>query len=295
MLSASRGQSIPFWTFATVGVLTMMLFVLNYSLDVTWSIRAQNAADSASAATHSAIANVYNEESLLLYAATVDEYRLRSLNAAILNTINHNGGCSPAIGGSCEQNYGQLVRAFVQVQKNYSYLVHLLGQANQLTQGGQDQAARKVFSLLNSCGGSGPAYFDCAFAYQYVNYGQAHTHGKNATPSTVQIVACRTVPWIGGGLLGVGPSFTAVGTGSSAIGAVQLERFVPASTNPATGQPFQPTETSWFGYTVPNPAPPYEVTFNTPGAPLEIDVNWYTVMPYANNATVAAGSYPCAS
>ena len=41
------------------------------------------------------IANFYNEESLLIYAASVDEYRLRALNQAILNTINHNGGCSP--------------------------------------------------------------------------------------------------------------------------------------------------------------------------------------------------------
>jgi hypothetical protein len=127
MLSVSRGQSIPFWTFATIGVLAMMLLVLNYALDVTWTIRAQNAADSAAAATHSTVANVYNEESLLLYAASVDEFRLRSLNQAILNTINHNGGCSPAIGGSCEQNYNALVAAYVQVAIYYANLVSLIG------------------------------------------------------------------------------------------------------------------------------------------------------------------------
>lgn len=296
MLSASRGQSIPFWTMATVGVLVMMLFVLNYALDVTWTVRAQNAADSAASATHSAIANVYNEESLLIYAASVDEYRLRALNQAILNTINHNGGCSPTIGGSCEQNYNQLTAAYVQVAKNYADLVSLMGQANQITQGGQDQAARKVFSLINNCGASGSiAYFDCAFAYQYINYGNAHTHGNNATPATVQIVACRTVPWIGGGLLGTGSTFNAVATGASAIAAVATEKFVPSGTNPLTNQPYQADERSWFGYSVPFPSPAYVVDFDAPGQPLEIDVNWYSAVPYANNSTVAAGSYPCAS
>src|SRR6266851_5668162 len=109
MLSAARGQSIPFWTFATIGVLAMMLFVLNYALNVSWTIRA--------------------------------------LNQAILNTINHNCGCSATIGGTCEQNYNQLVQAYTQVEKNYADLVHLLGQANQLTQAGQNTAAQKIFSL----------------------------------------------------------------------------------------------------------------------------------------------------
>jgi hypothetical protein len=173
-----------------------------------------------------------------------------------------------------------------------------MGQANQITQGGQDAAARKIFSLFNNCGSgnnNGPAYLDCAFAYQYVNYGNAHSHGNNASPSTVEIVACRTVPWIGGGLFGTGASFNAVATGSSAIAAVQTERFVPSNTNPLTGQPYQANESSWYGYTVPFQQPAYVVAFNTPGAPLEVDVNWYSTVPYANNASVSPGSYPCAS
>jgi Putative Flp pilus-assembly TadE/G-like len=294
MLSAARGQSIPFWTFATIGVLAMMLFVLNYALNVSWTIRAQNAADSASAATHSAVANVYNEESTLLYAASVDEFRLRALNQAILNTINHNGGCSATIGGTCEQNYNQLVQAYTQVEKNYADLVHLLGQANQLTQAGQNTAAQKIFSLLNPCGGSS-TLLDTAFCYTYVGYSNAQGHGSKATPSVVQVVACRNVPWIGGGLFGLGAKFTAVASGASAIASAQVEHFVPSAVNAATSQPYQSNESSWFGYSLPDPTPPYEVVFNTPGSPLAVDINWYTVVPYSNAAAVAAGSYACAS
>src|SRR5216683_1490715 len=241
MLSAARGQSIPFWTFATIGVLAMMLFVLNYALNVSWTIRAQNAADSASAATHSAVANVYNEESTLLYAATVDEFRLRALN-----------------------------------------------QANQLTQAGQNTAAQKIFSLLNPCGGTS-TLLDSAFCYTYVGYANAQGHGSKATPSVVQVVACRNVPWIGGGLFGLGAKFTAVASGASAIASAQVEHFVPSAVNGATSQRYQSNESSWFGYSLPYPAPPYEVVFDTPGSPLAVDINWYTVVPYSNAAPVAAG------
>src|SRR5260370_33522507 len=96
----------------------MMLFVLNYALNVSWTVRAQNAADSASAATHSAVANVYNEESTLLYAASVDEFRLRALNQAILNTINHNGGCRATVRGACQANHKPLMQAHKAVAKN---------------------------------------------------------------------------------------------------------------------------------------------------------------------------------
>lgn len=293
MLSAARGQSIPFWTFATIGVMAMMLFVLNYAVNVTWTVRAQNAADSAASATHSSIVNIYNEESTLLYAASIAEFRLRSLNQGILNTINHNGGCAATIGGTCEQNYNQLVSAYTQVQKNYADLVHLLDQANNLTQGGQQAAAQKIFGLIN-CGG-GVALLDCAFNYSFVNYAAAKTHGNKATPSVVQVVACRNVPWIGGGLLGVGGTFKAIASGASAIALAKPEQFVPSAVNPVTAAPYQSTESSWYGFALAAATPAYEVVFNNAAAPLTIDVNWYTTVPYSSASDVAAGSYTCAS
>jgi len=72
MLGAQRGQTIPFWTFAVFGMLAMALFVMNYSMSAAWNIRAQNAADSAAAAGLSTVANIYNEESTILYATAVD-------------------------------------------------------------------------------------------------------------------------------------------------------------------------------------------------------------------------------
>lgn len=297
MLTFSRGQSIPFWTFATIGMLGVMLFVLNYAINVTWAVRAQNAADSAAAATYSSIADVYNEETTLLYAASVDEFRLRALNQAILNTINHNGGCSPAVGGTCEQNYNQLVAGFVQVSQNYSDLVHLLGQANQLTQAGQQVAAQKIFNLINCGGNNSVLYLDCAFDYTFANYASSKGHGNKATPTVVQVVACRNVPWIGGGLLGASGTFQALASGATAIALVKTENFVASAINPNTNAPYQANESSWYGYALPAPSPPYEVVFDggSTGQALNIALNWYTPVPYANASSVAPGSYTCAS
>src|SRR5438270_8732 len=87
-LERQRGQTMPFWVVGVLIVLTLLFFVANYGASIIWQIRAQNAADSAASTALTVQANLWNEENTILYSASLDEYRLRALNQAILNTIN---------------------------------------------------------------------------------------------------------------------------------------------------------------------------------------------------------------
>ena len=102
-----RGQTLPFWVIGVLVVLSMMFFLANYANAVAWQVRAQNAADGAASSVLSVQANVYNEYSTILYATAVDEYRIRVLNQAILNTVYGVGGC----GSSCSSDYTTLFRS----------------------------------------------------------------------------------------------------------------------------------------------------------------------------------------
>ncbi|HVA27900.1 MAG TPA: pilus assembly protein TadG-related protein, partial [Candidatus Baltobacteraceae bacterium] len=107
-----RGQTLPFWAIGTLMMLGLLFFLANYVTAVNWQVHAQNAADSAASAMLSVQANVWNEESTLLYTAAVDENRLRYLNQAILNTIAVAGQCDPSPGESCDQDYQTLVNEY---------------------------------------------------------------------------------------------------------------------------------------------------------------------------------------
>ena len=131
-----RGQTIPFWTFAAIAMLAMMLTVWNYGAQVYWNVRAQTAADSAAASGLSIQANIWNEESTIGYAAAVDEYRLRALNQGILNTLNQNGDCNVTSTTDplyCGTVYTILVNAYTQAAKNYGADIQLMAQADQFT------------------------------------------------------------------------------------------------------------------------------------------------------------------
>lgn len=288
MLGDERGQTFPFWTFATASVLAMMLFVLNYSATTAWNLRAQDAADSAAAGDVSVAANVANEETTLAYAAAVAEYRLRILNQAILNTIAHNGGCTATVGGTCEQNYNVLLAAFNSTLTSLQNDHQMLQRANQFQQGGQQQAQAKAASIAtgSQCGtGSGN---ECGFAYTILA-------GSATGSSTTEVIACRNVPYVATSLLGIkSPTFQAVGHSASGVGIGATETFHPAATNPQTGAAYQPTETSWNGQTLPYQVPAYTVSYGTAAAPtLAVQLNWYQAMPIRPTMSVTAGSYTC--
>jgi hypothetical protein len=297
--SASRGQTVPFWTLATIGMLAMMLLVFNYALTVTWNIRAQSAAESAASAGVTSFANVYNAESTILYATAIDEYRVRALNQALLNTIAHNGGCTATVGGTCEQNYTVLRNAYNAALAAYTSDVDTLGRANAIVQGGIDaDVMQTVADYAAQCSNGTSPGADCAFSYKVVSvvadqtnqYGQFQgSHNDYTTPRLVEVIACRNVPWVGARLFSLGPTFQAVGTATSASVLAQSESITPST--------YQATESRWYGgATLPYLAPAYQVSYTSGSTPAsQVNLMWYTTASIHNLTNVGAASYPCAS
>jgi Putative Flp pilus-assembly TadE/G-like len=277
-----RGQTIPFWTFAAIAMLAMMLTVWNYGAQVYWNIRAQTAADSAAAAGLSVQANIWNEESTILYAAAVDEYRLRALNQGILNTLNQNGTCNATTSTDplyCGTIYTILVSAYNQAAKNYGADVQLLAQANQFTQGGQGKHKVDAQTLLGTCtngASSGPKTnaVDAAFCYTVVGGTGGNGQQDPLVPHTIAVTACRQVPYFGSLLAGVaGGSFKAVASSGSALATGNAQ-------SATVGNYQGPVEKTWYGQTpvlagTNAQLQMYDVDFSN----LTVNVNWYTATP----------------
>ena len=83
-----RGQVLPLWTVGSLACLSMIFFLINYANVIRWQVRAQNAADSASSASLSTIAQYYNDLSMTIYAADIAELRVRYLDQALVNNLN---------------------------------------------------------------------------------------------------------------------------------------------------------------------------------------------------------------
>jgi hypothetical protein len=100
----SRGQTIPFYVIAVIMSLALSLFVMNYTNTIRWHIRAQNAADAVALAMVSGDANVANQIAQEQYAATIAEYRVRSIMYSMVNAAN-GVGTSPQQTDFCGDNH----------------------------------------------------------------------------------------------------------------------------------------------------------------------------------------------
>jgi hypothetical protein len=285
-LESQRGQTMPFWTIGVLITLGMLFFLANYANAVTWQIRAQNAADSAAAGTLSVQANVYNEYNVLLYAAAVDEYRLRALNQALLNTLNGRGGCAQWTG--CQQDYNGLLNEYNIALAGYTDDIHLMDQANNITQGGIATDQQKALTRLQGntwCSSSSD--YACQFSITVVGHADSSgtLAGGAGVYNQIDVIACKNVPMWGAALLKLNAgNYKLIGRGAAAILPVKTESFNPGAINPQTGQPYQPVE-----YWSPDQADPaYFVDFSG----LNVDLNWYqagAIRPFSTNT----GSYTC--
>jgi hypothetical protein len=77
--SHERGQALPFWVFASLMMMTLLLCVMNYANTVRYQIRAQNAADSAAVAALASDAASLNSVQTLLLALNIQELNVRSV------------------------------------------------------------------------------------------------------------------------------------------------------------------------------------------------------------------------
>jgi hypothetical protein len=120
----SRGQVIPLWIVAILSTFVLMFMALNYGNTIRWQVRAQSAADAAAEALTSIQTQRFNMTTETLYAANVEEFRLRRLLDAILMTANNSGGCSTA--AYCSADYTLLTAAFVRSATRYTYDAEVL-------------------------------------------------------------------------------------------------------------------------------------------------------------------------
>ena len=76
----------------------LMFGALNYGNTLRWNIRAQSAADSAAQGLLTIQTQRWNAMNEALYAANVEEFRLRSILNSLLLSMNDSGPCATYIG-----------------------------------------------------------------------------------------------------------------------------------------------------------------------------------------------------
>ncbi len=119
------------WAFGIIAAFSLMVLGLNYGNAVRMQIRAQNAADSAAAGIVGIQAERFNVMTASLYAAGVEEYRIRRLLDSLLLTIDQSGGCVGSLDpsnvlygsvayGSCGRVYSDLRIAYMRAVNRYS-------------------------------------------------------------------------------------------------------------------------------------------------------------------------------
>lgn len=273
-MHTQRGQTIPFWVIAVMFVLGVTFFVTSYGMNVGWQIRAQNAADSAASSGLSVHANVLNQESTLLYTAAVDEYRIRAINQAILNTMN-GYGCKQT--QTCLQDYNILVAEYnnlVGQSGAFASDIQLLRQANNFTQGGQQSDERKAISQFGQNCGSTDGGFDCAFTYNIIGDVQSVGNGKKKQVlQEVDVVACRSVAYLP---MFVGPVSNFLALGRAGGGVVESVSPPAPFTPTAADQPTEPGTSGWNGTTEPDYGSPWlQVNFGG----LVANLSWYVAAP----------------
>ncbi len=176
MRRAERGQTLPVWVIGILGVMSLMFFGLNYGYYLNWQVRTQNAADAAAHAALATQSTPWNQTVTLLYASSIEEFRIRALLQALRYTIQLNSGCiggnvppSAAAQSSCQADYISLRNQYIKASNRYTNDVVLM---NRLTATMSDSnqkhdAALFVADLGNPLNCSKVWHGDCSLAGGY--------------------------------------------------------------------------------------------------------------------------------
>src|ERR1700676_5682575 len=90
----SRGQTLPIWSMGIAGALVLALAAMQYGEVLRWQVRAQNAADAAAVAALSVQTQTWNQQLALVYAASVEEWRIKNLLNALQAAAYADPGCT---------------------------------------------------------------------------------------------------------------------------------------------------------------------------------------------------------
>lgn len=298
-LQSRRGQTMPFWLVTVVVLLTLFFFATNFVTNIAWHIRAQNDADADASALLSTRTNVLNQETVLLYASSVNEYRLRYLDQAMLNAINGHG-CS---GAACSTQYLALRAQYQNALGAMQSIWQLLQRANNFTQGGQFNTDTSTLLSDLQSGTSG----DPAFSLTVLSCTDCGKGGgkKSANSGTVDLVTCKAITPVAAGLFSTVGSWQFRAVGRAAAQAVRqpLQGAAPSTYPPGYGANGYTVPSGYSEYVDPGTAglqPPegrtdadasyMQVNYND----LLVDVSWYAgsiIKPYISPVT--SKDYTC--
>ncbi len=246
-----RGQLLPMWSMSLVTSFALIFFVQNFANQIRWTIRAQNAADTAAAATMLPDADLANQSTTILYTLALDEVRIRYLNQAALNVLA-GYGCSTYT--NCRQDYAAIYQALTNAISVYdpgSKGVNLpfLDVHQSATNG--DETAAYNHIVKQGCNNT-PTIGDCTNGQETFNYhtlgsdgnGHGNGKGKGNNGSNIDVYACATVSTALPQLLGLSSSSSFKAIGRSTMGLVaHSETFSPGTTqNPNSGTVYAPNE-----------------------------------------------------
>jgi hypothetical protein len=133
MKHGQRGQVLPLWIVAILTTFAFTFLSLNYGNQIRMQIRAQNAADAAAQALLAIQTERWNMMTAMLYASSVEEYRIRHILDGILLAENGAGGCDSDVskfdttgGTTCSSAYTALVAQYQKAVNRYTNDVMLL-------------------------------------------------------------------------------------------------------------------------------------------------------------------------
>jgi|HubBroStandDraft_1064217.scaffolds.fasta_scaffold02914_5 hypothetical protein len=270
---AERGQTLPMWIIGILTTFTLLWFTLDYANAIRWQVRAQNAADAAASSLISLQTSRYDEMLMVLYAADIDEWRLRNLIEGMDLAVLSEGGCANS--GNCSSDYSQMRTAYIQVLNRYTSEINLLqGILGGTTLSAETAAANAIVTAQNGgtlCGQHNG--WDCGFQYTLQvaptprtqvftveqdgasvdvgtpGVGTLATISQDLAPAHLEIVACANVhPLIPAFFKLSAGIFQAVGRADSTSAAVTQEWLQPGqlefpSNDPKyAGLTMQPTE-----------------------------------------------------
>ena len=261
LTSRSRGQTLPIWALGIAAALVLAFAAMQYGEVLRWQVRAQNAADAAATAALSAQTRTWNQQLALVYAAAVEEWRIRHLLTGMQAAAYGDSGC----GGSCQTSFDALKREYMRAVARYTTDVQLINRTSQYTIGQAEADAQSMVQQLQAnCGAA--AGGDCGFSYTVVrvqpriapvndveqdggawvinNPGVPANVKIDYTPAQIEIVTCAKIaPVVPSFLNFQPPTFTAIGRAAATSAMVTQEWSQPGYiTDPRTGKVFQPIE-----------------------------------------------------
>jgi len=214
---AERGQTLPFWVIAILMALSLVFFVFNYANTMRWQIRAQNAADSAAVALVASDAQAANSMTTLLYALSLQDFKLSTINSAAVNLLTNNTVC--VLQNPCSQNltallnqYAGYVNEMPQLESSLSTFVASLKNASLVDQLGlrgksnPNAIAGGILNTLLAGNSCVDVLTDCSAGFSY------SVAVVTTVPLVVDVVACKNVPSLAAGFLHLPQtSFKAIG------------------------------------------------------------------------------------